>query len=131
MAADNKTQKAANFLEASLKINPGNYPLAMAYSDLLIQLKRPALASQVLSELSQQRPDDETVWYNLAEALGLANDISGVHQARAEFFVLNGNFDQAIKQLGYALPMVRQNFQINAKIKQRIEEIWELKTNSE
>ncbi|MBT5202990.1 MAG: M48 family metallopeptidase [Gammaproteobacteria bacterium] len=130
LAADNKARKAANFLETSLKINPGNYPLAMAYSDHLIQLKRPAQASQVLLELSLDRPDDETVWYNLAETLGLANDISGVHQARAEYFILNGNFDQAIKQLGYALPMVRQNFQINAKIKQRIEEIWELKTAS-
>lgn len=103
----------------------------MARAELLIQLKRPGEASQTLLELSQSRPDDETVWYHLAEALGLANDISGVHQARAEYFVLNGDLDQAIKQLGYALPLVRQNFQASAKIKQRIEEVWNLKAGSD
>ena len=50
-----------------------------------------------------------------------------MHEARAEFFVLNGNFDQAIKQLGYALPLVRNNFQQTARIRQRLEEIWEMK----
>ena len=48
----------------------------------------------------------------------------------AEFFVLNGNFDQAIKQLGYALPLVRHNFQRSAKVRQRLQEIWELKDES-
>jgi len=67
----------------------------------------------------------------LAEAFGLANNIPGVHWARAEFFVLNGNFDQAIKQLGYALPLVRGNFQQDAKIKQRMEEIWELRSQTD
>ncbi|MEC8820879.1 MAG: tetratricopeptide repeat protein, partial [Pseudomonadota bacterium] len=131
LAADYKPKTAVKLLEASLNINPGNYPLAMARAELLIQLKRPGEASQTLLELSQSRPDDETVWYHLAEALGLANDISGVHQARAEYFVLNGDLDQAIKQLGYALPLVRQNFQASAKIKQRIEEVWNLKAGSD
>jgi len=131
LAADYKPKAAVKLLETSLNINPGNYPLAMARAELLIQLKRPGEASQTLLELSQSRPDDETVWYHLAEALGLANDISGVHQARAEYFVLNGDLDQAIKQLGYALPLVRQNFQASAKIKQRIEEVWNLKAGSD
>ena len=51
----------------------------------------------------------------------------GVHEARAEFFVLNANYDQAIKQLGYALPLVRHNFQQTARIKQRLEDIWMMK----
>jgi predicted Zn-dependent protease len=53
----------------------------------------------------------------------LANDVIGVHEARAEYFVLIGNLDQAIKQLGYALPMARDDFGLSARIRQRIEAI--------
>ncbi|SVD38579.1 uncharacterized protein METZ01_LOCUS391433, partial [marine metagenome] len=41
LAADYKPKAAVKLLEASLNINPGNYPLAMARAELLIQLKRP------------------------------------------------------------------------------------------
>ena len=120
--------QALEILEASLAINIGNYPLTMAYAETLISANRPNDAEDLLLALSTERKNDEHLWYLLAEAYGLANDIPGVHQARAEFFVLNGNFDQAIKQLGYALPLVRGNFQQNAKIKTRIEEIWKLQS---
>ncbi|MBQ74507.1 MAG: peptidase M48 [Gammaproteobacteria bacterium] len=119
--------QALELLENALAINPGNYPLTMTYAEVLISANRPVVAEEFLLNLSAERKNDEYLWYLLAEAYGLANDIPGVHQARAEFFVLNGNFDQAIKQLGYAIPLVRGNFQQNAKIKQRIEEIWELR----
>ena len=80
-------------------------------------------AAETLLVMTTLRPNDVDVWYLLAEAYGLASDIVGVHQARAEYFVLVGNFDQAIKQLGFASPLVRNNFQETARIQQRIEEI--------
>jgi beta-barrel assembly-enhancing protease len=113
-----------------LAINPNNYPVSVIYARLLDQSERPDLASDVLNELVLARTQDDQVWYQLAESLGLANDIPGVHQARAEYFLLNGDLDGAAKQLGYALPLVRQNFQLSAKIKQRIDEIWALQDQS-
>jgi predicted Zn-dependent protease len=124
-------EQALGILEVALSINPGNYPLAMSYAETLIKANRPAEAEAVLLALTNDRKNDELIWYLLAEAFGLANNIPGVHWARAEFFVLNGNFDQAIKQLGYALPLVRGNFQQDAKIKQRMEEIWELRSQTD
>ncbi len=121
-------ERALELLEASLLINPGNYPLIMSYAETLIGTDRPKDAQEVLIALSSERKNDEHVWYLLAEAFGLANNIPGVHWARAEFFVLNGNFDQAVKQLGYALPLVKGNFQQEAKIKQRMEEIWDIQS---
>ena len=94
-------------------------------------IDRPDLASERLEELALTRPFDDQVWFHLAESLGLANDIPGVHQARAEYFVLNGDLEGAIKQLGYALPLVRRNFQLSAKIKQRIDDIWGLQAQAE
>ena len=99
----------------------------MAYADALMKSGNPELAAEKLTLLSQERPNDQFVWYILAEAQGLSNNIVGVHEARAEYFVRVGNFDQAIKQLGFATPLVKNNFQQSAKIKQRIEEIFELK----
>ncbi len=119
--------QSLDIIEAGLVINPGNYPLAMTYATSLIAASRPNDAEKVLLNVVADRKNDERAWYLLAEAYGLANNIPGVHQARAEFFVLRGNFDQAIKQLNYALPLVRGNFQVDAKIKQRLQEIWNLR----
>ncbi len=121
---------ARDLLESALNISPGNYPLSMAYSDALIRSGNPVRAAEVLQKMSLERPEDHLVWYLLAEAEGLADNIIGVHEARAEYFVRVGNFDQAIKQLGFATPLVRSNFQQSARIKQRIEEIFELKAGA-
>ncbi len=121
---------ARDLLKSALDISPGNYPLSMAYADALIKSGNPVHAAEVLKEMSKTRPQDHLVWYLLAEAEGLADNIVGVHEARAEYFVRVGNFDQAIKQLGFATPLVRSNFQQSARIKQRIEEIFELKAGN-
>jgi predicted Zn-dependent protease len=118
---------AVELLEQSLAFSPGSYPLSVNLAEAYIAARKPHAALDVLIPFSIERPNDEYIWYLLAEAYGLANNIPGVHEARAEFFVLNGNFDQAIKQLGYALPLVRHNFQKTARIKQRLEDIWQMK----
>ena len=122
-----QTKRALELLEDALDISTNNYPLSINLAEALIADRKPHAALEVLTPLSIGRPNDEYLWYLLAEAYGLANNIPGVHEARAEFFVLNGNFDQAIKQLGYALPLVRHNFQKSARIKQRLGDIWKLK----
>ncbi len=119
--------QALALLREALAVSPSNYPLSVSLAETLLSARNPERSLDVLIPLSVDRPNDEYLWYLLAEAYGLANDIPGVHEARAEFFVLNGNFDQAIKQLGYALPLVRQNFQQTARIKQRLEDIWQMK----
>lgn len=123
-------EDARDVLADALKVTPKNYPLSMAYADALLKSGEPRKAADVLEGLSLERPEDHLVWYYLAEARGLADNIVGVHEARAEYFVRVGNFDQAIKQLSFATPLVRSNFQQSARIKQRIEEIFELKAQN-
>jgi len=125
-----QSELALEVLKEALAVSPKNYPLSVAYAETFLTNRKPHAALDVLIPLTLERPNDEYVWYLVAEAYGLANNIPGVHEARAEFFVLNGNFDQAIKQLGYALPLVRQNFQQSSRIKQRLEDIWKLKDGS-
>lgn len=118
---------ALELLEEALALSPGNYPLSVNYAEAFLAARKPHAALDVLVPFSVDRPNDEYIWYLLAEAYGLANNIPGVHEARAEYFVLNGAFDLAIKQLGYALPLVRHNFQKSARIQQRLEDIWAMK----
>ncbi len=114
---------AGTILKAALNIAPNNYPLTMAYADVLLKSRKPREAERLLVPLTLQRPNDADLWYLMAETYGLANNIVGVHEARAEYFVLVGNLDQAMTQLGYALPLVRDNFQMKARIQARIEVI--------
>ena len=118
---------ALELLEEALDLSPSNYPLSVNYAEAFLAARKPHAALDVLIPISVDRPNDEYIWYLLAEAYGLANNIPGVHEARAEYFVLNGAFDLAIKQLGYALPLVRHDFQKSARIQQRLEDIWAMK----
>ena len=80
----------------------------------------------MLTTLTTSRKNDAYLWYHLAEAAGLAGDIPEVHWSRAEYFILTGNLDQALKQLDYSLSLIKRNFQQEAKVKSRIKEIQEL-----
>ena len=116
-------EEALEILEEALAINTKNYPITMAYADVLLKANRPEEAADALVLLVPERPNDTEVWYLLAEAYGLANDIIGVHEARAEYFVLVGNLEQAIKQLSFAMPLVQDDFQLNSKFQLRIQQI--------
>jgi predicted Zn-dependent protease len=137
-------ENAIALIEASLAVNSDNFPLSMQYADALLKSGRifplsmqyaDALlksgrisdAEKVLERQVALRPNDADIWYLLAEAYGLADNIVGVHQARAEYFMLNGNLDQASSQLKYALALERENFHMTARITQRMQDIMMLR----
>ena len=125
--AAGKTKEGIKTLDNLLLLNPGNHPLTMALSHAYLATGQAPLAEKLLEEHSKRRPNDPSVWYLLAETYGLSGNILGVHQARAEYFVLNGVLDKAIQQLNYALPMVENNPATAAKIQGRIQQITDLR----
>lgn len=110
-------------LQRLLATYPGNYPLLVLQSEALWQAQHYEEAADVLKELARHRPEDPMIWYRLAEVRGLAGDISGVHLARAEYFILIGVFDKAREQLGLALKLVEQDFKQSAIIQQRLRDV--------
>ena len=110
-------------LNKLLSINPNNYPLTTLKSEALWQDHRYEDAGEVLTALSRMRPEDPMIWYRLAEVHGLAGNISGVHQARAEYFILIGAFDRARDQLSLAVKLVAADFKRSAIIRQRLKDI--------
>lgn len=129
--ASGQYQEAISLAQHRLALAPGNHPLTMLLADALLKANQPHKADSLLKAHSQRYPNDPAVWYLLAETHGLAGNIIGVHQARAEYFVLNGILDKAIQQLGYALPLLQGDHVTTAKIQERIRQIQALKKSLE
>jgi len=121
----NRLAAARARMQTLLGLYPGNYPVRQANIDLLIKETKLQDAEQQLNALVDARPQDPDIWYQVAEIRGLTGNIIGLHQARAEYFALVGDYDQAIEQLDFAKRR-SDNFQsaarIDARQKQLIEE---------
>lgn len=102
---------------------PGNYPLNQVRVDLLLKQNRPADAEKALENLLKTRSDDPDVWYSVAETRGLSGNIIGLHQARAEYFALVGDYRQAIQQLDFAKRRAGSNFPLSSRIDARQREL--------
>jgi len=85
------------------------------------------IAEEVLISLSKSKPKEPAVWYQLAETQGLAGNIPGLHQSRAEYYILNGVMDKASQQLQYALKLKQGSFAETETIKQRLIDIEAMK----
>lgn len=118
-----KIAQALDRLSDSLALNTHNNPLTLRYAEVLTLSNQAKAAEKLLISHSKVYPNNPQVWYLLAETHGLAGNIVGVHRARAEYFLLNGAFGQARKQLGYALPMVVKDSVTTAKITAKLKEI--------
>lgn len=121
--ARNKPGQAAKKLARRLAVSPGNHPLTMGYARALMKNQQPHIAAEVLVEQSKRWPDDPGLWYLLAEVQGLSGNIAGLHQSRAEYFILNGSLDDAKKQLTYALKLTKGDYLVSAKIHQRLADV--------
>ncbi|MDC3332714.1 M48 family metalloprotease [bacterium] len=123
LMAQSQYDKAILITENALKISPENHSLTMTLSHALLKANEPQKAEVLLQEHVKIRPNDPDIWYLLAETYGLAGNIIGVHRARAEYFVLNGQISRATKQLSYALPLTQNTNIMAIKIQERMREI--------
>jgi len=131
MIARGDLEQAQALLKRQLAYNPENHPLTMTYFEALRRAGKAAEGEALLTRHIAGRPKDPELWYQLAEIRGLAGNIVGVHEARAEYFYLNGGIDAAIKQLGYALPLVKQDYPAQVRIEQRIRDLQQWKEKSQ
>ena len=119
--------EAVSVGETLLSLNKSNYAISKILSKAYLQNNQAREAEIILSELSRNRPSDPSVWYQLAEAQGLAGNIFGLHRSRAEYFMLTGRYDAAIFQLREALKLSKNFFEIRESIVSRLEDIFETK----
>ncbi|OEC44935.1 peptidase M48 [Pseudomonas sp. 1D4] len=121
----NRLPDAQKRVDRMLGLYPASYPLKQARADLLLKQNKPQDAEKVLEDLARTRANDPDIWYQVAEVRGLAGNTIGLHQARAEYFALVGDFDQAIEQLDFAKRRASSNFPLAARIDARQQELIE------
>jgi len=129
--AQKKYPSAIAKLNRLLTLNPNNYPLMVLKSEAHWQDHNYDSADSVLTALSRMRAQDPMIWYRLAEVRGLAGNISGLHQARAEYFILIGVFDKAREQLSLAAKLVNGDFKQSAIIRQRLRDLAQMEDGAE
>jgi beta-barrel assembly-enhancing protease len=118
-----RTAAALDVLDGQLRRHPDNKPLSLIQARVLSQDGAHDRAAAVLQRQAARHPSDHDIWYELAETAGLAGNIFGVHQARAEYFLLVGNLRSALQHLEHARVLTGDNFQLDAKLSQRIEDL--------
>jgi predicted Zn-dependent protease len=125
--ARGKAKRAAEKLGRRLQLSPGNHPLTMAYALALQQAGQAHVAEAVLNNQAKRRPNDPGLWYQLAEIQGLSGNIIGLHQSRAEYFILTGSLDAAQRQLEYALKLASGDFTTSSKIGERLTRVVQMR----
>lgn len=123
-AAAGNYDQALMDLRLGLKKNPHNHPISVRLGELYMEAGQYHRAEQLLVKHSRQRPHDTYVWYLLAEIHGLTGDILNLHQARAEYFILNGIYDKALQQLKLAQKMARGNYRLSTILEEKIRQVY-------
>ena len=126
-SATKRIGDAQRRLERMRGLYPDSYPLEQARIDLLLKQGQNQQAEAALDQLLKQRGNDPDVWYQVAEVRGLTGNIIGLHRARAEFFALVGDYDQALEQLDLAKRRASSNFPMAARIDARQQQLQEEK----
>ncbi len=127
LLAGKQTSEALKLLDRTLQLYPDDLSLNLSLANALEQNKEYKNAVSQLEKLTRKRPGDPDIWYDLAEIQGKAQNTLGVHMARAEYFYLTGNMDDALKHLEYAKKLAGKNYALTSKIDSRMQEVREYK----
>ena len=106
-----------------LKYQPGSYPLRMSLAETYLKSNHFLKSEALLDSLAATHSENPEVWFLLAEIRGLAGNISGVHMARAQYFILTGVFDQARDQLSYAKKLLIHDYKKILVIDQQLKNL--------
>jgi predicted Zn-dependent protease len=118
--AEGNQEKALELLQRGLALVPDNHPITMTLTKAHVKFGDHHKAAALLEKHVKTRAKDPAVWYQLAESQGQSGNTLGVHQARAEYFVLTGQPDRAKKQLGFAMQLPNVDELTRTRIRERI-----------
>ncbi len=118
-----KLDDAITLMQDARQRNPGNYPILYQLAAVQYQADHAAEAAEIYRELTKQYPDNAGLWQKLSDAEGQARNIIGVHRARAEFYLLMGDREAAVRQLREAREKASPGTPTHEIISQRLAQI--------
>lgn len=124
-----KFDEAREVMQRALDRNPGNYPITDKLATIEIESGNAQRAVEHLQRLTRELPSREYLWLQLAEAEGMARNIVGVHRARAEYDILIGDLEAALRQLRQAQEKLPAGTPIRQIVTERLSEVSAALTN--
>ena len=116
----NNISAALNLTDTFLDISPRNYPLSLLKANILSSNNRHIESEEIIRDLLLKKNDDPNLWLLLSEIQRDGKNIVGFYQSKAEYFILLGQYEEAISQLEFALKLTKNNFQANERILTKI-----------
>ena len=114
---------ARQLMQSALARNPGNYPITDKLATIEIESGNAQRAVEHLQRLTRELPTREYLWLQLGEAEGMARNIVGVHQARAEYNILIGDLEAAVRQLRQAQEKLPAGTPTRQVVTERLSEV--------
>jgi len=131
LIAQDKTEAGLKELSELNKLYPGNLAIEKSYARALFNNDQIEAAITQYKSVTERYPNDVDSWYYLAESYGKIENISALHDARIEYFLLTGNLDRARQQVTFAM-RERGLTQLNrARLEERRREIDEIRSQME
>ena len=117
---EGKSQDALRLVNAFLNISPKNYPLSVLKAKILAYEKKLFAAEELIRDQLLRRNNDPYLWLYLSEVQRDSKNVIGYHQSRAEYYLLLGQYEDALNQLQFALKLTENNFQVSESIMTKI-----------
>lgn len=122
-AEQGRFDEAIALLVNPLKNTPDHHALNIQLAEIYIKGLYYKEAEQLLVAHAKRRPKDDYVWYLLAEVNGLTGKILQVHNARAEYFLLNGLYSKAENQIRNGLRLAKNNKREKLVLEQKLKQV--------
>jgi len=116
----------AQVLEQLIKQYPNSYIVKQYQINYLIAQSNWQDANKLINTLLKTRSFDPQTWGQSVQVRGNLGDLTGLHQAQAEYLILHGEYSAALVQLGLAKKYSGQVLQVLAKIDNREQQVIKL-----
>ena len=111
---------ALKIVNNALNISTKNFPLSVLKAKILSYKKELFAAEEIIRDQLLRRNTDPYLWLYLSEIQRDSKNVVGYHRSRAEYFLLLGQYEDALNQLQFALKLTENNFQISESIMTKI-----------
>ena len=120
LLSGNQLSLAQKNIEQVLNISPRNYPASIIKAKILSSKKEFIKAEEILRNLLISKNRDPGLWMQLSEVQRAGKNIVGYHLSRGEYYLLIGDFDNALNQFQFALSLSGNSFQTSETIMTKI-----------
>jgi pentatricopeptide repeat protein len=118
-----RSREALADYEHLLSLYPGHYPVQVHYVEALLEADRSGKAVTLARRAVVEHPERPQVYHLLGEALAQSGDEQGSLEALAEYFFMQGQLQESLRQLDQALEVSELDHVSRQRIVERREQI--------